>query len=125
MGFCRLLQQILCIYVIVLAWSFGRLLTFLPAFQTVFLLMTCVIQSQYEDFCLFVVCCFVLFCCLLLEACTFLKRKWNSLLGRGERGGRKLERKGNYAWDVFHEKCVYFQFKRRKILLRNVFSNFI
>lgn len=112
-----------------LYYKFGllvRLLTLLSAFQTVFLLMACVIQPQYEDFCLFVVSCFVLFCYLLLEACTLLKRKWRErLLGRAERGGRKLGGKGKYAWDVFHVKCVWFQFKRRKILLRNVFSDFI
>lgn len=65
-------------------------LTLWPDLCTVLLLLGCLVQPHYEDFCFVLVSCYVPFGCSLLEPCSFLK---------GNGGGLDLGKMGDSGKD--------------------------
>lgn len=65
----------------------GMSLTLLPALETLFLILDCLLQPQFEDFCLVLLLCPVWLC--LLETFFFLKRKQRGSWSRREGNWRE------------------------------------
>ena len=70
------------------------------------LLLSCLVQPQYEGFCL--VSCFVGFGCCLLEACFFLKVHGRGVDVRESKGGARWEgwKEGEIGWDSMREESL-------------------
>lgn len=105
--------------------------------ETLFFLLDCLVQTQYEGFHLPFLSCFILLGCPLLEVCSFLKRKWDVCAGgqgRGFPGRRRFDlwekkienldvlrrsgRRENSSQNIVYERIIYFQLKINSILLK-------
>lgn len=104
-------NKVLCCYLGVLGRDVMSL-TLKPALGMLFLLLGCLIQPQYEDFCLFLL---YLVLCLVVVSwrhALFWEGKW--IWGAEELEGARGRGGGQSAWGVLCKITIYFQLKKRK-----------